>query len=110
MQRIGGSRAIGSGRQTKHLPVALLLSLLAAAATTVGVLAGGVDVGAVQSEVREQVRDDIGQRAAVQCPESVEWEAGASFSCRVTGWSDWRGDVIVHMDDEAGAFHGEWAA
>ena len=63
---------------------------------------------AAESEIERALRDDhLTSQARVSCPDDVEWVAGQSFDCSVSGVSGSMG-VTVEVVSEDGRF--DWVA
>ena len=61
-----------------------------------------LDMAAVENDIAHRVAQRTGLVATVDCPDSVEIEAGTTFTCSVTTDDGNQLDVEVHQDDDQG--------
>lgn len=61
-----------------------------------------LDMTAVEEDIAHRVAQRTGQVATVNCPDSVDIQAGATFTCSVTTADGTALDVQVHQDDDQG--------
>ena len=84
--------------------VVVVIALVAGTVAALGSLSSRnkLDMPAVEQDIAHRVAQRTGQVATVDCPDSVDIEAGASFTCSVTTADGTALDVQVHQDDDQG--------
>jgi len=98
-----GSRA-GRGGWIVVGAIVVVIALVAGTVAALGSLSSRskLDMTAVEEDIAHRVAQRTGQVATVDCPDSVDIEAGATFTCSVTTEDGTALDVQVHQDDDQG--------
>jgi hypothetical protein len=94
-------------RRTLVVVVAALMVVVLVAAVVSGLVASlasrtRLDVGAVEDAVAAALTARTGERTTVECPVSVDLEAGSTFVCTATGAEGTTTTVEVHQVDDRG--------
>jgi Domain of unknown function (DUF4333) len=80
------------------LPLLAAVALVSCGDTT-------VDAGKAETLIRRTVTQQVGARvASVTCPEGVKAKPDVTFTCVVTGRDGSKGNAVVHVKDDNGAF------
>jgi len=80
------------------LPLLAAVALVSCGDTT-------ISAGKAETLIRGAVTQQVGARvASVRCPEGVKARKGATFTCVVTGRDGSKGNAVVHVKDDNGAF------
>jgi len=98
-----GSRA-GRGGWIVVGAIVVVIALVAGTVAALGSLSSRskLDMTAVEEDIAHRVAQRTGQVATVDCPDSVDIESGATFTCSVTTEDGTALDVQVHQDDDQG--------
>ena len=84
--------------------IVVVIALVAGTVAALGSLSSRskLDMPAVEEDIAHRVAQRTGQVATVDCPDSVDIESGATFTCSVTTEDGTALDVQVHQDDDQG--------
>jgi hypothetical protein len=84
--------------------IVVVIALVAGTVAALGSLSSRskLDMTAVEEDIAHRVAQRTGQVATVDCPDSVDIESGATFTCSVTTEDGTALDVQVHQDDDQG--------
>ncbi|MDX6325115.1 MAG: hypothetical protein QOK15_1469 [Nocardioidaceae bacterium] len=64
-----------------------------------------VDVHKLESSIKAGVKDQNGIDVTVNCPDSVDWKTGGTFSCDVTQADGTKHTATVTMTSNDGKLH-----
>jgi hypothetical protein len=85
----------------------LRVALAAAGALAVaGCGAQTVDIKKVEDNIESGVKEQNGVDVTVDCPDSVDWKTGSTFTCDVTQSDGTKNTAIVKMTSDDG--HVTW--
>ena len=84
--------------------IVVAIALVAGSVAALGSLSSRskLDMAAVENDIAHRVAQRTGLVATVDCPDSVDIEAGTTFTCSVTTDDGNQLDVEVHQDDDQG--------
>jgi len=84
--------------------IVVVIALVSGTVAALGSLSSRskLDMTAVEEDIAHRVAQRTGQVATVDCPDSVDIESGATFTCSVTTEDGTALDVQVHQDDDQG--------
>ena len=84
--------------------VVVVIALVAGTVAALGSLSSRskLDMTAVEQDIAHRVAQRTGQVATVDCPDSVDIQVGATFTCSVTTQDGTALDVQVQQDDDQG--------
>jgi hypothetical protein len=105
---VDGPTVAPRGRRTTTVVVVAALLVLVLVLAGVGTLLASLssrsklDMRAVEAEIASQLTASTGQGTTVECPGSIDIDAGTTFVCTATAADGTASTVTVHQDDDQG--------